>query len=310
MDAIVVGAGVIGLTTAVRLAESGRQVEVWTDELPPSTTSAVAGALCGPAVPYGSPQLDRWSATCAEQFTSLAGIPATGVRLSRGRLATDLGSAPPPWAAGLPGYAPCTDEEAAGFAVAFWTTQPTVDMPVYLGYLTDRLAAAGGTISVRRVAGLGDAASAAPVVVNCTGTGARDLVPDDRVRAVKGQHVIVANPGIEEFFFERSDTGSWAGYFPYGDHVVLGGVAVEDDWSRTPDPDITAGILDRCTKVEPRFAGAEVLRVDVGLRPVRDTPRLEAERIGDAVCVHNYGHAGTGVCWSWGAAADVVALLD
>jgi D-amino-acid oxidase len=135
-------------------------------------------------------------------------------------------------------------------------------------------------------------------------------VPDDGVRAVKGQHVIVANPGLDTFLSERSMTGMWAGFFPYGDHVVLGGIAVEDDWDRTPDPDVTAGILDRCAKVEPRLAGAEVLRVEVGLRPFRDTPRLEAEKIGEAVCVHNYGHAGTGVSWSWGAADDVLALLD
>jgi D-amino-acid oxidase len=309
-DAIVVGAGVIGLTTAIRLAEAGRRVAVWTAELPPATTSAVAGAMCGPPVPYGDERLDRWSATCAARFTELAETEGTGVRLTRGRLVTSLGDEVPAWARQLAGYAPCTELETAGFPVAFWVEVPTVDMPVYLGYLADRLAAAGGSIGVRRVSGLDEPAAEAPVVVNCTGTGARDLVPDDGVRAVKGQHVIVANPGLDTFLYERSMTGMWAGFFPYGDHVVLGGIAVEDDWDRTPDPDVTAGILDRCAKVEPRLAGAEVLRVEVGLRPFRDTPRLEAEKIGEAVCVHNYGHAGTGVSWSWGAADDVLALLD
>lgn len=309
MDVIVVGAGVIGLTTAIRLAESGRSVTVWTAEPPLRTTSAVAGAMCGPSIPYGDDRIDRWWATCASVFGELASVDGTGVRLTRGRLVTSMGAELPSWASTLPGFAPCSDDDAAGFPVAFWAEVPTTDMPVYLSYLTERLTAAGGVIDVRRIAGLGEAASAASVVVNCTGTGARELVPDDAVRAVKGQHVIVANPGVDSLFYEQSGTGEWAGYFPYGEHVVLGGVTVEDDWSLEPDGAITAGILERCTKVEPRFADARVLRVDVGLRPVRETPRVEAERIGDALCVHAYGHGGTGVSWSWGTADDVLALI-
>ncbi len=310
MDVIVVGAGVIGLTAAIRVAESGRSVVVWTAEMPADTTSAVAGALCGPFIPWGDQRVDRWGRTCRDRFTELAGLPGTGVQVTRGRLVSGMGDEIPPWAEDVPGFAPCTDDEAAGFSLAFWAEVPTVDMPVYLRYLTDRLAAAGGSIEVRRIASLGEAAQQAPAVVNCTGSGARDLVPDGGVRAIKGQHVVVANPGLDTFLYERSMTGVWAGWLPYGDHVVLGGVSVEDGWDRTPDPDISTGILERCTRLEPRLADAEVLDVTVGLRPGRETPRLETEHIGSAVCVHNYGHGGTGVSWSWGAADDVIGALD
>lgn len=310
MDVIVVGAGVIGLTTAIRLADGGRSVAVWTADLPADTTSAVAGAMCGPFIPWGDERIDRWGRTCRDRFTELAGVPGTGVQLTRGRLVSDMGDEIPPWARDLPAFSACTDEEAAGFSMAFWAEVPTVDMPVYLRYLTDRLAAAGVSIDVRRIASLDEAAQQAPIVVNCTGTGSRDLVPDQGVRAIKGQHVVVANPGLDTFLYERSMTGVWAGWFPYGDHVVLGGVSVEDDWDRTPDPDISKGILERCIRLEPRFADAEVLEVTVGLRPGREAPRLETERIGSAVCVHNYGHGSTGVSWSWGSADDVIGALD
>jgi D-amino-acid oxidase len=243
-------------------------------------------------------------------FRELAGQPGTGVRLTRGRLATRGGDGPPPWAADLPGYALCTPEESAGYAVAFWVELPFADMPRYLDYLTARLGAAGGEIVQRRVTSLTEAADAAPVVVNCTGVGARALAGDSRVRAVKGQHVIVANPGLDTFFYEAALGGTeWAGIFPYGEHAVLGGVQVEDDWDRTPDPAVTEGILARCVAVEPRLAGAEVLAVEAGLRPVRDTPRLEREDLESAVCIHNYGHGGIGVTWSWGSADDVLALM-
>ena len=309
-DVIVVGAGVIGLTSAIRLAEAGRAVTIWTADSPADTTSVVAGALCGPYLPNGDDRLDRWSGACRDTFTELAGVPDSGVRLTRGRLVSNLGAEIPPWAAELPGYAACDDDEAAGFSIAFWAEVPTAEMPAYLRYLVERFIAAGGDLELRRIDSLEEATAEAPVVVNCSGTGARDLAGDDEVRAIKGQHVVVTNPGLDTFFYERSTTGSWAGWFPYGDHVVLGGVAIDDDWDRAPDDEISAGILERCTALEPRLRETQVLHVDVGLRPGRETPRLETEQIGDAICVHNYGHGGSGVSWSWGAAADVLEMLD
>ena len=308
-DVIVVGAGVIGLTSAIRLAETGRAVTIWTADSPAETTSVVAGALCGPYIPSGDERLDRWNALCRDTFTALADVPDSGVRITRGRLVSNESDGIPPWAPDLPGYAACTDDEAAGFSTAFWADVPTAEMPAYLRYLVERFIAAGGDLELRRIESLDEAAAEAPVVVNCSGTGARDLAGDDTVRAIKGQHVVVTNPGLDTFLYERSSTGRWAGWFPYGDHVVLGGVSVDDDWDRTPDDDISAGILERCARLEPRLADPEILHVDVGLRPGRDTARLETEQIADALCVHNYGHGGTGVGMSWGAAADVLELV-
>ena len=309
MDVFVVGAGVIGLTTAVCLAETGRRVVVRAAEPPGRTTSAVAGAMLGLSGTGPDDPMTRWTELAATEFRRLATRPDTGVHTVRGRLVSNWGDEPPPWAAALPGYAACTADERAGFRVGFWAVLPFADMPVYLAYLADRLAAAGGVIEIGPVADLA-AFGPGTTVVNCTGVGARDLVPDPLVRAVKGQHVVVANPGLDEFFFEGGAADSWVGYFPHGDRVVLGGVAIEDDWDRRPDPDVTEQILARCGAVEPRLVGAPVLAVEVGLRPVRETVRLEAEERDGVRCVHNYGHGGIGVALSWGCARDVVALLS
>lgn len=183
---------------------------------------------------------------------------------------------------------------------------------MYLAYLADRLAAAGGVIGIGPVDDLavaGRALAPGATVVNCTGVGARDLVPDPLVRAVKGQHVVVENPGLDSFFFEGGAAGSWVGYFPHGDRVVLGGVALEDDWDRDPDPCVSEQILARCATVDPRLADARILDTEAGLRPVRPTVRLAAEDRDGVRCIHNYGHAGIGVTLSWGCARDVVALI-
>jgi D-amino-acid oxidase len=49
-----------------------------------------------------------------------------------------------------------------------------------------------------------------------------------------------------------------------------------------------------------------IFRITVCLRPFRAAgPRLEVERLGDKLVVHNYGHGGSGWSLSWGS-ADVV----
>jgi D-amino-acid oxidase len=176
-------------------------------------------------------------------------------------------------------------------------------------YLLARFEAAGCAIEVRSLRALGDVADEAPVVVNCSGVGARSLVPDAQVQAVRGQHVVVENPGLDEFFMEEP-APQWACWFPHGDHVVLGGNAQEGEWSLEPDPVVAEEIVARCAAIEPRLADARVIEHRVGLRPARAEVRVEAERLGGLLCVHNYGHGGTGVGLALGCARDVRALVD
>jgi D-amino-acid oxidase len=101
----------------------------------------------------------------------------------------------------------------------------------------------------------------------------------------------------------------WAGWFPHGDHVVLGGCADEDDWRLEPDPVLADEIVRRCAAIEPRLAEARVIEHRVGLRPARSEIRLEEVALGASRCVHNYGHGGTGVALAWGCARDVCSIV-
>src|SRR5947209_8461870 len=50
-----------------------------------------------------------------------------------------------------------------------------------------------------------------------------------------------------------------------------------------------------------------IFRITVCLRPFRaEGPRIEAERVGDKVVVHNYGHGGSGWSLSWGSSEIAV----
>jgi D-amino-acid oxidase len=263
--------------------------------------------------PYLVEPIDRvrvWSAHTLEVLRQLAGDPATGVRLTSGIEASRTPVDPPEWGNQLDGFRMCQPEELPeGFAAGWRFTAPLIEMPTYLDYLEHRFAAAGGTSELRRISSLSEATEAAPVVVNCTGIGARDLVPDPDLTPIRGQLVVVENPGITEFFSE--DTGlspDLLHYAPHGNTVILGGVAQPGEWNREPDLATAASILTRCAKVEPRLHTAEVLEHRVGLRPTRPYIRVDSEQVEGARVIHNYGHGGAGVTLSWGCAAGVAAL--
>jgi D-amino-acid oxidase len=310
VDAVVVGAGVAGLTTAISLAEAGLRTRVVTAEPPSATTSVAAGAIWGPVRCGPAERCYPWALTGLHVLSALAGAPGAGVHPVSGREVCSTVTSPPPWTDMLadmrvlgPGDLP------DGFVSGWAYTAPAVNMPVYLDYLLRRFAGRGGTVTAGTVTSL--ASVAAPVVVNCTGIGARSLVPDADLVPVRGQVVVVENPGIGEFYLDHGDGGTEYVYlFPHDDVAVLGGTAHEGADDLAPRPDVTARILRDITGVFPSLRGARVVAERVGLRPVRPQVRLEAEALpGGRVLWHNYGHGGAGVTLAWGCAAELAAAV-
>jgi D-amino-acid oxidase len=310
VDAVVVGAGVIGLTTAISLAEAGLRTRVVTAEPPSATTSVAAGAIWGPVRCGPTGRCYPWARTGLDVLSALAGEPGTGVHQVSGREVCSTVAAPPAWTGMLaqtrvlgPGELP------VGFVSGWAYTAPAVNMPEYLEYLLRRYAGRGGTVTAGTVTALESVA--APVVVNCTGIGARSLVPDESLVPVRGQVVVVENPGIGEFYLDHGDGGAEYVYlFPHGDVAVLGGTAHEGADDLAPRADVAARILRDVTAVFPSLRGARVVAERVGLRPVRPEVRLEAEELpGGRVLWHNYGHGGAGVTLAWGCAAELTATV-
>ena len=60
-----------------------------------------------------------------------------------------------------------------------------------------------------------------------------------------------------------------------------------------------------------KVSADRVIREVVGLRPYRDQGFVvSAERAGDKLIVHNYGHGGAGITLSWGTASLAVDLVS
>lgn len=308
---IVVGAGVSGLTTGIVLLEAGYRVRIVAERVPGETSSA-AGAMWGPYLVEPRTQVMAWSLRSLAVFRGLAVNQATGVRLTRGVEAARIPRPAADWARSLPDFQPCPASQLpAGFVEGHRFTAPVLDMPVYLEYLRSRFVSAGGRIETGTVRTL-DAGDPHAVLVNCAGFGARSLVPDPDVTPTRGQHVVVDNPGITEFFTEDSGASpDLLCVYPQGDRVMLGGTAVVGDESLDADPAVAQAIVDRCAQVFPALATARVRAHRVGVRPGRSRVRVEAEqRPSGKLVVHNYGHGGAGVTLSWGCAEHVRFLLE
>ncbi len=320
-DVLVIGAGVSGLTTAVCLAEAGAKVRVVAKEPPEATTSAVAGAVWAPyRIGGDSERINYWSQRSLEVFTTLAHAdPAgAGVRLLTSMEVSHRPISAPEWAPLLDRSAvrPCTPEELpTGYSYGYRFTIPAIDMPTYLTYLLARLEAAGGSVTQNTVMSLDVVAEeeAVAAVVNCTGMGARDLAHDPALRPVRGQTVVVENPGVEIGLVEAEAEGAGSTdltfLIPHGDTLVLGGTAEPDDERGYPDPATTRAILARCSRLDHRVGRASVLAERVGFRPERPEVRVATERRGATIVWHNYGHGGAGVTLSWGCAEQITASL-
>ena len=300
---IVVGAGVVGLSCAVRLLEDGHQVDVVARDLPLETTSAVAAAIWYPYRAFPFERVTAWSAASYAEFARLAAEQSDGgVRMVEGTQLHRSQTADPWWASAVPGLTRVGAPSPP--YVDGWTfSTPLVEMPLYLRWLTARVEALGATIT--RMA-LGSLPNHADVVVNATGLGARRMADDPSVVPVRGQVVYVEQVGLERWWLD--DAGPTY-VVPRSTDIVVGGTDQEGEWSRHPDPHLAAQILDRAAQLVPELREARVLRHKVGLRPARDSVRLEEVAVDGKRVVHCYGHGGAGVTLSWGCADEVATMV-
>lgn len=298
---IVVGAGVVGLTAAVRLLEAGHRVDVVARDLPLETTSVVAGAVWYPYLAFPRARVGDWGRTSYAVLDALSDTdPDAGVRMLEGTEVHRSRTPDPWWADGGPAIARQT-ALPPGYVDGWTFRAPVLDMPVHLQWLVGRVEELGGTITRMNLSAL---PTHADVVVNCSGIGSRLLAGDRSVVPIRGQVVVVEQVGLDRWWLDEG--GEHPTYvLPREREIVVGGTAVEGEWSRTPSPDAARDILERASVLVPALRGARVLRHKVGLRPLRAAVRVE--RQGDVV--HCYGHGGAGVTLAWGCAEEVTRLV-
>jgi len=315
MDILVIGCGVSGLTTGLCLLEAGHRISIWAKELPPLTTSNIAAAMWFPYKAYPLERVTAWGKVALHQFKALQFERKSGILMAPVLEVRPSPGPDPWWATLVDDFHHASQEKLPpGYPEGYGYEIPVIDTSVYLNYLMDTFHARNGRIVQRAITSLAEAFAQSAIVVNCSGLGARELVGDRDLHPAKGQVVRIKHNGFRRVVVDEEGPHGLAYIVPRTHDIILGGTYEEHNESVEVDPNETEAILRRCAHLAPAFSmvtNEDILNVVCGLRPVRSSVRLEAERITpDRLLVHNYGHGGAGITLSWGCAAEVVKLIE
>ncbi|MDH3246091.1 MAG: FAD-binding oxidoreductase [Saprospiraceae bacterium] len=307
MKALVIGSGIIGLSTAHVLQEHGLKVKVISKDLPQSTTSWRAAAVWFPYKAYPLEKVLEWSRISYHYYHNYLDRPDTGVSMVSLRILESIDAAKE-WLEAVPSEVkeisgtslPKGYQEAIEFQV------PLVDTSYFLPYLLTTFLINGGEFEMKILRSVDDLDySEHDWVINCAGLGSRQLVNDEKMYPIRGQIVKVkAQPNLGWIAAEHGPL-ALSYVIPRKNEVILGGTAEPGVEHCDIDPEETKRILERCKKLAPGLNPA-IIKVEVGLRPGRDEVRLE--RDGDKI-IHNYGHGGSGFTVCWGCAQEVAAIM-
>jgi D-amino-acid oxidase len=307
-EVVVIGAGVIGLTSAVALLQRGHKVRVLAQDFAWRTTSAVAAAIWFPYEAHPPARVHRWAKVTYDVFAQLAQTKGTGVVMTEGVVHARASTPSPWWRALAPAHRPAAGALPAGVLTADVFTVPVAEMPIYLQYLVGEIQRLGGCIEQHTLAALTDVD--APCIVHCAGLGARALARDDEVFPIRGQ-VVCTERAVDHFVIDDDHPAGVTYIIPRSNDCVLGGTAQHGADDLAADAAQTAAIRARCAELRPALAGAAVREVKVGLRPGRTSVRLQAEpTAGGRRVIHNYGHGGAGMTLSWGCAFEAAELVE
>ena len=244
----VLGCGAVGLTTAHLLQESGRAVTVYARDLPPNTTSNVAGGQWFPFLASDSsrrtPEFLRQLVAASEfayhRYQTMVG-PRYGVRWIRNYVCatepipdTGLLSARGPLAGLLPELKDLSPDQHpfSGYPYVRQFDGMLIEPPVFLAAMLDRIRLAGAAVRVIELADR-DALRRLPerVLVNCTGLGAKALFGDEELTPLKGQLTFLLPQPEVQYCVLRGDQYM----FPRSDGILLGGTHENGVWSLDPD---------------------------------------------------------------------------
>lgn len=252
---VVLGCGVIGLTTARVLQAHGVRVSIHAASLPPDTTSDVPGAFWQP-VGLGDParmtpdfarQLAEALRSAHRAFSALSADARYGIRQlplyyvdrEPPRLSSFMAAAPELFDGPrlLPG------EHPFGNRHAVLMQSMVVDTTRYLPALLHDFRAAGGVTVMHKLETLGEVAELdAQVIVNCTGLGARTLAGDATLTPLKGQLLLLEPQPDVRYIVVAAREGLYA--LPRRNGIVLGTSKQPGNYSLLPDERESHRILD------------------------------------------------------------------
>jgi glycine/D-amino acid oxidase-like deaminating enzyme len=245
----VVGCGAVGLATARLLQRRGAAVTIYAKDLPPNTTSNVAGAQWGPFSVFDRGQTtamfdDQFARAARLSWRLFQDLPGSvyGIRWIENYSLSDEPFTNPPrdLAVDAVDLGPRDHPFHARYARRFTTM--LIETSIYMATLLREFQIAGGRVAVRDFASRDEMlALDEPIVFNCTGLGAKALFGDDELTPIKGQlTVLLPQPEVDYITLP----GGGLYMFPRTDGILLGGTHERGVWTLEPDLEAEKRILE------------------------------------------------------------------
>ncbi|KAF5289091.1 hypothetical protein FQR65_LT11913 [Abscondita terminalis] len=321
----IIGCGVVGLTTATIIQDklkSSVRITIYTEKLSPNTTSDVAAGLWGPSAILNTKleKIIKWGKATHNYLLELwkrgyasdAGIALLMVRelqTSERYNSSDIENI-------VYGFQKIADDQIKqyrrkhnknykiGFHYVTFTCEPQIHLP----FLEKKFISNGGVIKIQKIADISEL-SGYDLVINCSGLNGKFLCDDDEMVPIRGQIAKARAP----WQFHASLTDSIY-IIPNFHNVVMGGTKQVDDWETNPRESDRNNIVNGVYTILPTLKNTPIFDHKVGLRPGRSEVRLELEMRkvhGKRLpVIHNYGHGGAGVTFSYGCALETLELLE
>ncbi|WNO53250.1 FAD-dependent oxidoreductase [Stakelama saccharophila] len=258
----VIGAGVVGLTTARLVQEAGYPVTIYARALPPETTSNIAGGQWYPSLLY---DFDTVTPAFARQLVAAASYAYRRYQIMVGeeygiRWMTNYELSDHPFgqsktdrlmASMLPeSRALRPDEHGFDSPYVRQFKGMLIEPPRFLRAMLRDVRIAGGNVVVRGFSTPGDVATLPEkLVFNCTGLGAKRLFGDEEMQPMRGQLAVMLPQPEVDYALETS-RGMYM--FSRSDGMILGGTADLGDWSLEPNPETTRTIIREHRRIASR----------------------------------------------------------
>lgn len=317
----VVGAGIIGMTTARRIKSEMEDVHVTViaEHFTPHTANDEAAGFFMPQDVSGVPdeKLREWfdesysfyRKLLLEKYSSdngLAEVPAYYLQKNM--------MPKPAYADTYPPWRELTMKDVDAFPNykrGYYFISMIIECKKFLPYLMGRFLNDGGNFIGKKVNEFEELFEEYDVIINCSGIGARDLCQDESVSFVCEQTTRVNAPWIKHAVI--ADDGFYV--IPNIHDVVLGGNSKNQNLFLIPDDDEAKAIWKGCSRLVPCLKPCTFIRYSVTLRPgngplklyFQDLPSKDGGKTFPVI--HNYGHGASEICLAWGCAGEVVKLL-
>jgi hypothetical protein len=259
----VLGCGVIGLSTARLLQRRGFQVTIYAKDLPPETTSNIAGAQWSPVSVYENDkagnefinQFNLASRISQRMFQDFAGVKY-GVSWMKNYFFSNHIDFPGGQEL-YPGFKAHHDAKVYfGFPDVIEVSTMMIEPSIYLNALLEDFYLAGGKLKVKHFDSLQAVSQLSEkVIMNCTGLGAGRLFNDKEIIPIKGQLTVLLPQAEIDYAYVLPSRDNLLYMFPRKDGIILGGTYDKGNGSLEPDPKESERIINGHSAIAKSLGG-------------------------------------------------------